>query len=97
LSRFLIPSFQVELAGLPPAILTSEPGSFARYTLKERVPGIVQEAVALNAFPDDIREAMDELYAELTGEVIRDVYGGEVRMVRHDHGCDPGDPSCQSS
>jgi hypothetical protein len=73
LSRFLIPSFQVDLADLPPAILTSEPGSFARYTLKERVPGIVQETVALNAFPDDIREAMDELHAELTGGLIREL------------------------
>ena len=73
MSRFLIPSFQIDLVGLPPAILTSEPGSFARYTLKERVPGIVQETVALNTFPDDIREAMDALYAELTGGVIHEL------------------------
>lgn len=25
--------------------------------------------------------------SELTGEVIQDLYGGEVRMVRHDHRC----------
>ncbi len=25
--------------------------------------------------------------SELTGEVIRDIYGGDVRMVRHDHRC----------
>jgi zinc transport system ATP-binding protein len=35
--------------------------------------------------------------SEITGEVIKEIYGGSVRMVRHDHGCDPGDPSCQNS
>jgi zinc transport system ATP-binding protein len=32
--------------------------------------------------------------SEITGEIIKEIYGGDVRMVRHDHGCDPGDPSC---
>ena len=35
--------------------------------------------------------------SEITGEIIQEIYGGSVRMVRHDHGCDPGDPSCQNS
>jgi zinc transport system ATP-binding protein len=42
--------------------------------------------------------------SEITGEIIQEMYGGVVRMVRHDlpdlpagHGCDPGDATCQSS
>ena len=26
--------------------------------------------------------------SEITGEIIREIYGGDVRMVRHDHRCD---------
>ncbi len=73
MNQFTIPSAQIDVANLPPAILTSEPGSFARSTLEERVPGILRETVKLNAFPDNIREAMDELYAELTGGTIREL------------------------
>jgi zinc transport system ATP-binding protein len=25
--------------------------------------------------------------SDITGEVIREIYGGDVRMVRHDHRC----------
>ena len=35
--------------------------------------------------------------SEITGEIIQEIYGGAVRMVRHDHNCDPGDATCQSS
>jgi len=73
LSAFLIPPCQVELATLPPAIRTSEPGSFARYTLAERVPGILQDVLSLNEFPDEIRRALEDLQVELTGGVIREV------------------------
>jgi uncharacterized protein with ATP-grasp and redox domains len=71
LNTFTLPPSQVNPSDLPPAILTSEPGSFARYTLEERVPGILKETIALNAFPGDIRGALEELYAELTAGVIR--------------------------
>ena len=73
LTRYTIPSAQIDVANLPPAILTSEAGSFARYTLEERVPGILRETITLNAFPDDIRGALEELYTELTAGVIRDL------------------------
>lgn len=33
----------------------------------------------------------------ITGQIIQEIYGGDVRMVRHDHGCHPGDPACRSS
>ena len=70
---YTVPPSQIDLADLPPLILTSEPGSFARYTLRERVPGILQETLALNAFPGEIRGALEELHAELTGGVIREL------------------------
>jgi len=28
--------------------------------------------------------------SELTGELLRDMYGGDLRMIRHDHRCGPG-------
>lgn len=28
--------------------------------------------------------------SELTGELIREMYGGDLRMIRHDHRCSPG-------
>jgi zinc transport system ATP-binding protein len=28
--------------------------------------------------------------SELTGELLRDMYGGDLRMIRHDHRCSPG-------
>jgi zinc transport system ATP-binding protein len=33
----------------------------------------------------------------ITGEIIQEIYGGDVRMVRHDHRCDPEDPTCRNS
>ena len=42
--------------------------------------------------------------SEITGAIIQEIYGGDVRMVRHDHRCaeggheaDEGGRSCQSS
>jgi zinc transport system ATP-binding protein len=32
--------------------------------------------------------------SKVTGEVIQELYGIGVRMVRHDKGCEPGDPTC---
>ena len=51
--------------------MTSEPGSFAHHTLQVRVPAILQETIGLNAFPSEIRSALDELYDELIEGTIR--------------------------
>jgi zinc transport system ATP-binding protein len=32
--------------------------------------------------------------SEITGEMIQEIYGADVRMVRHDRQCPPGDPTC---
>jgi len=73
LSAFTIPPSLVDLISLPPPIMTSEAGSFAQYTLKERVPAILVETMALNGFPDEIRGALEAFYAELTGGVIQEL------------------------
>jgi uncharacterized protein with ATP-grasp and redox domains len=73
LATFILPPSLINLADLPPAIRTSEPGSFAHDTLKQRVPAILRETIALNHFPQDIRNALDELFTELTGGVIREL------------------------
>jgi hypothetical protein len=73
LTAFVVPPSQVSLTDLPPAIRTSDPGSFARYTLTERLPGILRETAALNDFPDEIQRALEDLHAELIGGVVREV------------------------
>jgi uncharacterized protein with ATP-grasp and redox domains len=62
---------QIDLDALPPPLLTSEPGSFAYRTFEVRIPAIIQEAVELNAFPDDIRRALEALRAEVQQGTIR--------------------------
>ena len=71
MTAFTIPKALLKREELPPAILTSEPGSFAQYTFRERVPAILQETVRLNPFPEDIHRAFQELLAEITSGGIR--------------------------
>lgn len=66
-----IPPSSIDLAALPPWIMTSEPGSFAHETFRVRIPAIVREIVALNDFPADVRDALEELRAEVVGGFIR--------------------------
>jgi len=70
-STFEIPPVQIDPDRIPPPLLTSEPGSFAHETLKTRVPHIVHDTIALNAFPSEIRTALEDLHAELTAGRIR--------------------------
>lgn len=36
--------------------------------------------------------------SEITGEIISEIYGSQVRMIRHDHSCnDRGSPGCRNS
>jgi len=71
MTNFTLPPPLLDPSTLPPAILTSEPGSFAQDTLKVRVPAILRETIALNDFPADIRQALNALHAELVDGVIR--------------------------
>ncbi len=61
---------QFDPTTLPPPLLTSEPGSFARRTFEVRIPRIIQDTVAANDFPPEIKQSMQALYDEITGGVI---------------------------
>ncbi len=50
---------------LPPPILTSESGSFARRTFEVRIPRIIQDTIAAEDFPPDIAAALYDLRAEI--------------------------------
>lgn len=46
------------------------------------------------------RQAIVHPTSELTGDLVREIYGGDPRMIRHDHRCaehDHGGHSCSSS
>jgi uncharacterized protein with ATP-grasp and redox domains len=70
-NTYLIPRISVDPLTLPIPLLTSETNSFACNTFKVRIPLIIDEIVALNAFPPDIRAAMAELRAEIVAGHIR--------------------------
>ncbi len=55
---------------LPPPILTSEPGSFARRTFEVRIPRIIEDTIAAENFPPDIVAALLDLRAEILGGAI---------------------------
>jgi Damage-control phosphatase ARMT1-like domain len=74
--EYIVPQSQVDIASLPPLLMTSEPGSFAHNTMKVRVPAILREAINLNDYPSEIRADLEELDKEL---VI-----GRIRGVRED-------------
>jgi len=68
---FLLPTPQVDPNTLPPLLLTSDPNSFARNTLRVRIPAILRETIALNDFAPGIRDALEDLYVELTDGRVR--------------------------
>jgi uncharacterized protein with ATP-grasp and redox domains len=74
--EFTVPRSQVDLASLPPLLMTSETGSFAHNTLKVRVPAILREAMEINDFPAEICAGLEEFHAELVG--------GRIRALRED-------------
>ncbi len=55
---------------LPPPILTSEPGSFARRTFAVRIPRILEDTIAAEDFPPDIVAALLDLRAEILDGMI---------------------------
>ncbi len=68
---FEVPPLLIDPATLPPSILTSEPGSFAQETLQVRIPHLIEEAVAFNAFPPDLNHALEELRREILQGLIK--------------------------
>ena len=66
-----IPGHDSPLDTLPPPLLMSEEGSFANLTITERLPAIVQQVIADNAFPPDVVGNLGELRNELPGGTPR--------------------------
>lgn len=55
---------------LPPPLMTSEPGSYAEYTIRERKPQILADVSRAYAYPAEVVAALDALAEELAhGEV----------------------------
>ena len=55
---------------LPPPLMTSEPGSFARATIVERKPEIIRRVIADNVYPPEIVTALDMFRDEIAHGVI---------------------------
>jgi len=65
-------SWRADPAIVPPLIMNSDPGSFARRTFEVRIPAILREALDLNpAFDEEIRRNIAALHTELTAGAIR--------------------------
>ena len=65
-------SWRADPAAVPPLIMNSDPGSFARRTFEVRIPAILREALSLNpSFDEDVRRNIETLHAELTAGAIR--------------------------
>lgn len=56
---------------IPPALMTSEPGSFARYTIVERKPQIIRQVMEDNVYPADIMSALQACKDEIAHLHIR--------------------------
>ncbi len=56
---------------LPGPLMTSEPGSFARATITDRKPQILQAVLADNDYPEDIAAAAQALQDEIGSQAIQ--------------------------
>ena len=56
---------------VPPPILTSEPGSFARWTFECRIPRIIDEVISTNNYPREILDDLHSLRLEVTTSSIQ--------------------------
>lgn len=56
---------------LPPPLMMSEEGSFAYFTLIQRMPAIVQRTIAENDFPPAIVENLESLIQEFPNGIVR--------------------------
>jgi hypothetical protein len=56
---------------LPPPLLTSEPGSFARLTIVERKPQIIRQVIADNGYPPEMRSTLDAFRDEIARRPVQ--------------------------
>src|SRR5690348_7147236 len=71
MSRPHIPTPRIDLATLPPLIATSDPNSFAEFTLKVRDPKILQDLVDAPYFSPDLSRALQKFRTELLEGTIQ--------------------------
>ncbi len=50
---------------MPKQIMTSKEGSFARFTISDRVPGIVDNLISRNRFSTEVENRLNELYSSI--------------------------------
>jgi uncharacterized protein with ATP-grasp and redox domains len=58
-------------AGLPPLLMTSEPGSFARATIVERKPRIIRQVLEDNGYPPQTVQALVALEREIALQPVQ--------------------------
>ena len=59
---------------LPPSLMTSDPGSFARKTILERKPQIISQVIADNAYPPEVNAALDAFRNEIANQPIQPLF-----------------------
>jgi uncharacterized protein with ATP-grasp and redox domains len=57
----------------PERLMTSEPGSFARYTIVERQPQIIHRVIADNGYPPEIVAALEAFCDEMVRQPIQPI------------------------
>jgi uncharacterized protein with ATP-grasp and redox domains len=61
-------------AGLPPPLMTSEPGSFARSTIVERKPQIIRQVIEDNNYPPHIVGALEAFRQEIASQPMQPLH-----------------------
>ncbi len=56
---------------LPPFLMTSDSGSFARATILERKPQIIRQVLSDNTYPPEIAAALNDFRAEIASRTIQ--------------------------
>ena len=69
--RAIPKSFNMPEKSLPPLLMTSDPGSFARHTILERKPQIIRQVLDDNAYPPAVIAGLEELRAEIAARTIQ--------------------------
>jgi len=59
---------------LPPSLMTSDPGSFARKTIMERKPQIINQVIADNAYPSEVVAALDAFRNEIANRPMEPLF-----------------------
>ena len=58
-------------ADLPPPLMTSEPGSFARFTIVERKPQIIRQVIEDNGYPPQVVRALEAFRDEIASQPMQ--------------------------